>query len=193
MELVIASQNQHKIDEIKAKLPGFEIQSLTKELFPDELQEEGETLRDNAIQKAMQVYQKLGLDCFADDTGLEIEALGGEPGVYSARYAGAHKSSEANMDKVLLKLKDARNRNAQFKTVIALMWQGELQLFEGICKGTIAADRNGSGGFGYDPIFIPEGESRSFAEMSLEEKNAISHRARATEKLVEFLNKHRLP
>lgn len=191
MEIIIASQNKKKIEEIRSKAPFVELLPLDPVLFPDELKEEGETLEANAVQKMQQVAERTGKDCFADDTGLEIDALNGAPGVYSARYAGEDKDSEANMDKVLAELEGNENRTARFKTVIALYWKGSEHLFTGVCEGRIAKARSGTQGFGYDPIFIPNGYDISFAEMELEEKNRISHRALAVEKLLEFLQKHR--
>lgn len=187
MEIIIASQNQKKIEEIRPKIPFLDLLPLDPKLFPDELLEEGETLEANARQKMQQVAERTGKNCFADDTGLEIDALNGEPGVYSARYAGENKDSEANMDLVLQKLEGVENRTARFKTVIALNWEGEEHLFTGICEGVISYKRKGDQGFGYDPIFIPNGYDQSFAEMSLQEKNKISHRGKAVEKLVSFL------
>lgn len=187
MEIIIASQNQKKIEEIRPKIPFLDLLALDPKLFPDELLEEGETLEANARQKMQQVAERTGKNCFADDTGLEIDALNGEPGVYSARYAGENKDSEANMDLVLQKLEGVENRTARFKTVIALNWEGEEHLFTGICEGVISYKRKGDQGFGYDPIFIPNGYDQSFAEMSLQEKNKISHRGKAVEKLVSFL------
>ncbi len=190
MQLLIASQNDNKIQEIRAIFPQWKIEGISTDLFPGELKEEGETLEQNAIQKMRQVFAKTRLNCFADDTGLEVEALNGEPGVDSAYYAG-NRNSQANMDLLLKNLGSYSNRSAQFRTVIALNWKGEEHLFEGVCKGTIAEEKMGNDGFGYDPIFIPEGEDKSFAQMSMEEKNALSHRARAIKKLNEFLSKQR--
>ena len=187
MEIIIASQNLKKIEEIRPKIPFLDLLPLDPKLFPDELLEEGETLEENAKQKMQQVAERTSKNCFADDTGLEIDALHGEPGVYSARYAGDAKDSEANMDLVLQKLEGVEDRSARFKTVIALHWNGEEHIFTGICEGVISTARKGDKGFGYDPIFIPQGYDKSFAEMSLEEKNKISHRAKAVEKLVSFL------
>jgi XTP/dITP diphosphohydrolase len=187
MKVIFASQNQNKIAEIRAKLPLYTIEGLDPAVFPDELLETGNTLDANALQKIRQVFEKMGENCFADDTGLEVEAINGAPGVYSARYAGEHKNSEDNMDLLLKNLKDEPNRKARFRTVIALVWEGKEYSFEGICQGEIAKTRSGKKGFGYDPIFMPDGFKRTFAEMTMEEKSTISHRGLAVEKLVEFL------
>ncbi|MDA8886729.1 RdgB/HAM1 family non-canonical purine NTP pyrophosphatase [Bacteroidia bacterium] len=188
MNIIFASQNPNKIAEIRAKLPGHTIDGLDPNLFPDELLETGLTLDANALQKVRQVYEKTAENCFADDTGLEVESLDGEPGVYSARYAGEQKNSEDNMALLLNKLEGLSNRNARFRTVVALVWKGQEYIFEGICKGHIITQKSGSKGFGYDPIFIPEGYDRTFAEMTMEEKSQISHRGLAVEKLVQFLS-----
>ena len=153
----------------------------------DEIPETGHTFRENAAIKSHYIYQKYKLDCFGDDSGLEVDALNGEPGVYSARYAGTHGDHEANMDKVLALLAGTTNRKARFSTLISLIWNGEEHFFEGTVEGTIRHERSGSKGFGYDPIFQPDGYNITFAEMSMDEKNSISHRARAVEKLIEFL------
>jgi XTP/dITP diphosphohydrolase len=187
MKLIFATQNEHKIAEIRTKLPSYEIKALDASLFPAELEETGETLEENALQKARQVYQKTRTNCFADDSGLEVVVLHGEPGVYSARYAGSQKKSEDNMNLLLQKMQSETNRKAHFKTVIALIWEGEEYLFEGICKGSILHEKRGKDGFGYDPIFVPEGYEKSFAEMTISEKSAISHRGKAVESLVLFL------
>ncbi|MEY2924196.1 MAG: hypothetical protein RLZZ337_744 [Bacteroidota bacterium] len=188
MKLVFASQNANKIAEVRSKLPHLEISGLDASLFPNELLESGNTLESNALQKVQQVYEVTKLNCFADDTGLEVEALNGEPGVYSARYAGDQKDSNDNIDLLLKNLERQSNRTAQFKTVIALIWDGETYLFEGICKGEIIEQRRGDVGFGYDPIFVPEGYLKTFAEMTMDEKSKISHRGLALNKLVDFLN-----
>lgn len=160
---------------------------LDENLFPEELPETGTTLESNALQKARFVFEKTGKACFADDTGLEIEALEGRPGVYSARYAGESKSAEENMKKVLMELSGMQNRKAHFRTVIAFCDGKTENLFEGIVAGKILENKQGEKGFGYDPVFIPDGYSVSFAEMDLAEKNKISHRARALGKFMEFL------
>lgn len=187
--LVFATNNAHKLEEIREILGGkFHIVSLKELGCQEDIPEEQDTLEGNALQKARYIRDKYKVNCFADDTGLEIEALGGEPGVYSARYAGDGHDSEANMRKVLDKMSGETNRRARFRTVIALLLEGQEHLFEGEVRGEILRERHGEGGFGYDPIFRPEGFTQSFAEMSLEDKNKISHRGRATEALRKFLN-----
>jgi XTP/dITP diphosphohydrolase len=185
MELVFATNNAHKIKELQA-IMGNRIQLLSlKDIgCNEEIPEEQATLEGNASQKAFFIYNKYGYNCFADDTGLEIDALNGEPGVYSARYAGEEKSAGANMDKVLAGLLKIKNRNARFRTVISLVIDGIEKQFEGLVEGTILNEKRGISGFGYDPIFQPEGFSKTFAEMNLTDKNKISHRGRAVEKLV---------
>ena len=189
MKLVFATNNAHKLEEVSAMLPeGYELLSL-KDIGCDvDIPETADSLQGNALQKAHYVKEHFGFDCFADDTGLEVEALDGEPGIYSARYAGPGHDSKANMAKLLLKMQEKTNRNAQFRTVIALLLGEETYLFEGIVKGTLIKEPRGTAGFGYDPIFVPEGYNETFAEMG-DEKNEISHRARAVKKLVEFLQK----
>lgn len=192
MKLVFATNNRHKLDEVRAIVGDrVEVLSLNDIECHDEIPETADTLQGNALIKARYIYEKYGLDCFADDTGLEVEALGGEPGVYSARYAGEECSSEANMQKLLHNLTGKSNRNAQFRTVIALIINGEEKLFNGIVKGSITEEKRGDSGFGYDPIFIPEGFSESFAQMSSEQKNSISHRYRATEQLSNYLKEYK--
>ena len=188
MELVFATNNKHKLDELQAIL-GNRIKLLSlKEIGCNvEIPEEQETLEGNAAQKSFYIYNKFGYNCFADDTGLEIEALNGEPGVYSARYAGEEKSAEANMDKVLNRLFKINNRNARFRTVISLVINGVETQFEGVVKGRILEEKRGISGFGYDPIFQPDGFEKTFAEMDLTAKNKISHRGRAVEKLIQYL------
>jgi len=186
--LVFATQNANKAKEIQGLLPSnYEVKTLADIGCTEDIPEEQPTLEGNALQKAKYVYEKYKVDCFADDTGLEVESLNGEPGVYSARYAGPEKNSEANMDLLLEKLNQKTNRNAQFRTVIALILDGKMYTFEGSVSGVIATKRQGNEGFGYDPIFIPNEGDRSFAQMPLEEKNKISHRGRAIRKLSEFL------
>jgi XTP/dITP diphosphohydrolase len=188
MELVFATNNQHKLKEVQSMLDDrIKLQSLKEIGCAEEIPEDHETLKENAAQKAHYIFDKHRINCFADDTGLEIDALNGEPGVYSARYAGEACSFEDNMNKVLEKLKGIKNRKACFKTVIALIIEGKEYYFEGQVNGEILLAKTGIDGFGYDPIFKPEGYDLSFAQMSLDEKNIISHRARATKKLVEFL------
>lgn len=190
MELVFATNNKHKLSEITAILGNsFQILSLDDIHCLDDIPEEQDTLEGNASQKAFYVYNKFRYNCFADDTGLEIEALGNEPGVFSARYAGDAKDSNANIEKVLVRLAKINNRKARFRTVISLVIDGKEELFEGIVEGTILYEKRGSSGFGYDPVFVPEGCSESFAEMDPDRKNAISHRGRAVSKLVEHLKK----
>lgn len=190
MKLVFATNNPNKLREIQHIL-GNEIELLSlKDIgCTEDIAETEATLKGNALLKAMYVYKNYGYDCFADDTGLEIEALGGEPGVYSARYAGDTKNAQANMNKVLEKMTGKTNRKACFKTVIAVVIGGKKTLMEGEVQGVILTQKRGTGGFGYDPIFLPDGYTQSFAEMNLDEKSKISHRARAVEKLVAFLNR----
>jgi XTP/dITP diphosphohydrolase len=190
MELVFATNNKNKIEEVAHLLKNnFQLLSLQDIHCIEELPETGNTLEANASQKAKHVHEKFGKNCFADDTGLEIEALNGEPGVFSARYSGEERNAEKNIEKVLTKMKGIKNRNAKFKTIIALLINNNKEyLFEGVINGTIATELKGNNGFGYDPIFIPDGNTKSFAEISLEEKNKISHRAIAVKKLAEFLN-----
>ncbi len=189
MELVFATNNQHKINEISNLLDGrIKLLSLSQIGCSEKLPEEQDTLEGNASQKAWYLYNTFGYSCFSDDTGLEIEAIGGEPGVISAMYAGPERSAEANMNKVLFKLNKINNRKARFRTVISLVLDGVETSFEGIVNGVILDEKRGVGGFGYDPIFKPDESAYSFAEMSVDEKNKISHRARAFKKLVGFLN-----
>lgn len=188
--LVFATNNLHKLEEVRDILGGsFRIASLKEIGCTDDIPETADTLEGNALQKARYVKDKFGYDCFADDTGLEVEALGGAPGVFSARYAGPGHDSEANMRKLLKELEGKTNRQAQFRTVVALLLEGREYTFEGIVRGSILAERRGTAGFGYDPVFVPEGYAETFAEMGSEEKNRISHRARAVQKLADFLHK----
>jgi XTP/dITP diphosphohydrolase len=190
MNLCFATNNKHKLEEIQALVGSqFRIVSLEDIGCKEELAEDQDTLEGNSLQKAEYVFKKYGVPCFADDSGLEVEALGGAPGVYSARYAGPQRSHDDNMTLLIRNLEGKANRNAQFRAVITLLSKQGQQQFEGILKGTIQLARKGSGGFGYDPIFIPLGFSKTLAEMSMEEKNKISHRAMAVQKLVEFLGK----
>lgn len=187
-QLVFATHNQHKLEEVAAKTGDtLQLLSLTDINCHDEIPETGVTFRENASIKSHYVASRYQLNCFADDSGLEVDALNGEPGVYSARYAGEPTDSEANMDKLLHNLQGKTNRRARFKTVISLLWNGQEHFFEGIAEGTIRTERSGAKGFGYDPIFEPEGYTITFAEMSMEKKNAISHRAKAMEQLIAFL------
>lgn len=189
MKIVFATNNLHKLDEIRQILgDAFEIVSLEEIGCTVDIPETGDTLEENALIKARYVHDHYGLDCFADDTGLEVDALGGEPGVKSARYAeGEGHDSEANMTKLLGKLGENNNRKARFRTVIALIHHGEVYEFEGIVEGEISRQRSGCAGFGYDPIFIPDGYDKSFAELGTDIKNTISHRARAVWRLAEHL------
>lgn len=187
-ELIFATHNDNKASEIQGLLPThFKVKTLKEIGCFEDIPEEEPTLEGNALQKARYVFEKYGKDCFADDTGLEIEALNGEPGVYSARYAGSEKESEKNMDLVLKNLKNKGNRKAQFRTVIALILNRKEYLFEGIVTGEIRTERTGEKGFGYDPIFEPENCGKTFAQMNIEEKNKMSHRSRAIKKLSDFL------
>jgi XTP/dITP diphosphohydrolase len=188
MTLVFASNNDHKIKEINSLLgDSFRLLSLREINISEDIPEEEPQLEGNALAKARFVHNLTGLDVFADDTGLEITALNGLPGVHSARFAGENKDSSANIEKVLSMLGETENREARFRTVIALILKRKEFLFEGIVKGTITYSKRGREGFGYDPVFIPEGKNCTFAEMDLAEKNTVSHRARAFEKLREFL------
>ena len=200
MKIVFATNNQHKLDEVRQILGDtIEVLSLSDIGCHEDIPETGTTLEQNALQKAQYVYDHYHTDCFADDTGLEVDALGGAPGVYSARYAAVgcaatssqpiDHDSEANMTRLLSELGENNNRNARFRTVIALIQQGELHEFEGIVNGQIIRERRGGEGFGYDPIFQPDGYDQTFAELGTEVKNHISHRARATQKLADYLLK----
>jgi len=187
-ELVFATNNRHKMEEVASKINGkLKLLSLADIGCFDDIAETGLTFRENASIKSNYIFKKYNLDCFGDDSGLEVDALHGEPGIYSARYAGKYNDHEANINKVLEKLKDNLDRKARFKTVISLIWNGEEHYFEGAVEGIIRRERSGVAGFGYDPIFEPDGYETTFAEMSMEQKNAISHRARAVEKLISFL------
>jgi XTP/dITP diphosphohydrolase len=189
-ELVFASNNLNKLREIALLMPNnMLLKGLADIGCREELEENQPTLEGNAVQKARYVHQQYKVNCFADDTGLEIEALAGRPGVYSARYAGGQKSAEDNMNKVLLEMKGMTNRKARFRTVIALCMEGKAFLFEGLVNGTISESKQGVGGFGYDPVFIPEGGSETFASMDITEKNKISHRAIAMDALIKHLIK----
>lgn len=185
-KIVFASNNSHKLSEIRQLNLPFEILSLAETGCKEDIPETADTLEGNALQKARWVKEHYGYDCFADDTGLEVEALGGEPGVYSARYAGEGHDSEANMAKLLANMEGVKDRRARFRTVIALIKDGEEHLLEGIVEGHITTVRSGADGFGYDPIFMPEGCDKTFAEMTADEKNAISHRGRAVAELKKF-------
>jgi XTP/dITP diphosphohydrolase len=188
MELVFATNNKHKIKEIGDLLDrNFKILGLADVNISGDIPEDAETLAENALFKAQFVHKRTGLNVFADDTGLEVDALGGAPGVYSARYAGEGRSFDDNIDKLLEQMADAEDRSARFRTVIALILDGKEYLFEGTVDGVITLERRGDGGFGYDPVFLADGYDRTFAEIPLSEKNLISHRARAMRKLLAFL------
>lgn len=188
-QLVFATNNAHKLEEVAAKIKGsIQLVSLNDIGCTDDIDETGTTFSQNASIKSWYIFNKYNLNCFGDDSGLEVDALAGEPGVYSARYAGAHGDHAANNKKVLEKLGSTTNRKARFRTVISLIWNGEEHFFEGTVEGTIRHELSGTAGFGYDPIFQPKGYAQTFAEMTLDEKNAISHRAKAIDKLLSFLN-----
>ena len=188
MKIVFATNNAHKLDEVRQVVgEKFEIVSLRECGIVEDIPENEPTLEGNALAKARYIYERTGFNCFADDTGLEVDALGGEPGVRSARYATDGHDDEANKRLLLERLQGVENRAAQFRTAVALIMGGKDYLFEGIVRGDIATEQHGEGGFGYDPLFFPEGGDLTFAQMSSEEKNAISHRGRAVRKLAEFL------
>lgn len=188
MELIFATQNEDKVKEIQKLMPSYIVVKSLKAIgCTDDIPETQETLEGNAIQKAQYIVEKYNINCFSDDTGLEVTALNGAPGVYSARYAGPTKNSDDNMQLLLNELKDKEDRSAQFRTAIALIIDGKTQTFEGIVEGEIRKEKAGAEGFGYDPIFEPEGRGVTFAEMPLSEKNEISHRARALKKMIQFL------
>ncbi len=188
-KLVFATNNIHKLDEVR-NITGNQVNivSLSDINYHEDIPETADTLEGNALQKARYIKEKFGYDCFADDTGLEVEALNGAPGVYSARYAGPGHDAEANMNKLLKEMEGKENRKARFRTVIALILDNKEYLFEGIVNGTIIAEKTGSEGFGYDPIFVPENYTETFSEMGNDLKNKISHRAEATKKLTNFLS-----
>lgn len=189
MILCLATNNAHKVEELQALLGAdFQLKTLKEIGCEIDLPETRDTFQGNSSQKAEYVWENYGIDCIADDSGLEVEALNGEPGVFSARYAGSHGNHEANIQKLLTNLEGIENRAAQFRSVITLIRNGEINQFEGIIKGQIIHEKRGTQGFGYDPIFVPEGYETTFAEMSIEEKNPISHRGLAVKQLVEFLN-----
>jgi XTP/dITP diphosphohydrolase len=189
MKLIFATNNQHKVDEIRAVLPkAFTIITLKEAGIDKDIPEPHSTLEENAREKASVIYNITHTDCFSEDSGLEIKSLNGEPGVKSARFAGEEKSSADNILKVLANMQDKTNREAQFRTVICLLWQEKEYFFEGVCNGQILTEERGAKGFGYDPIFIPDGAQKTFAEMTMEEKNMYSHRRKAVDKLVAFLN-----
>jgi XTP/dITP diphosphohydrolase len=189
MKLIFASQNKNKVLEVKSLMPpSVELLSLSDINFNDDIEETEATIEGNALLKARTIYTKTGMNCFADDSGLLIDALNGSPGVYSARYAGEPKNDEANLQKVLHQLSGIENRKAHFKTVMALIIDGKEFLCEGIINGTIINEKKGTNGFGYDPIFEPDGYSKTFAELDFQEKSTISHRALALQKIIIILN-----
>lgn len=193
MKLIFATNNQHKVDELRL-LTGdkFDIITLNQAGIEVDIPEPFDTLEENASTKATTIFKMTGIDCFGEDTGLEVTALQGAPGVKSARYAGEGRSFDANIEKLLINLAGKSDKKARFRTVISLIISGKETRFEGICKGEIIDGKRGNGGFGYDAVFIPEGSSKTFAEMSMEEKSKLSHRAMATAKLVAFLNKMKI-
>ena len=187
--IIFATNNLNKVLEVKSIIGDkFSIRSLAEAGIDIDIPEPFETIEENAIEKARVIYQLTKENCFSEDTGLEVEALNGEPGVRSARYAGNGNDPEKNIDKLLNNLKGQENRGAQFKTVICLIINGKQNIFDGICKGTIIAQLRGQSGFGYDPVFVPDGSDKTFGEMGMEEKNIFSHRKKAVEKLTRFLN-----
>lgn len=188
MKICFATNNQHKLEELRQLLGNsIELVGLSDIGCNEELAEDQDTLEGNSLQKAQYVFDHYHVNCFADDTGLEVESLNGEPGVYSARYAGPQRNNNDNINLLLTKLKQEKNRSAQFRTIITLIIEGNVHTFEGIVKGEITLSASGQKGFGYDPVFKPDGYETTFAEMTMEEKNKISHRGRATQKLVHFL------
>jgi len=188
IKLVFATNNGHKLKELKQILPlDFKLLNLKEIGCPEDIPETGTTLEINASQKAFYIWDKYRLNCFADDSGLEVEALGNEPGVFSARYAGADKNDKANLSKVLERMKYESNRKARFRCVISLVIEGKEKQFEGLVEGNILTEARGMAGFGYDPIFIPDGYNQSFAELAPDDKNLISHRGKAVMKLVDYL------
>jgi XTP/dITP diphosphohydrolase len=191
MKLIFATGNQHKVEEIQSAIGDkLEIMSLRQANINIEIPEPYETLEENASEKSRTIFTLTGLNCFSEDTGLEVEALHGNPGVRSARYAGDEKSFDKNIDKLLGELSGASNREARFRTVISLILEKKEWLFEGICQGHITMEKRGTGGFGYDPIFVPAGAQKTFAEMSMDEKNQFSHRKKAADQLIAFLKKN---
>ena len=189
MKLIFATNNQHKADEIRSIIGDqFEIFTLKEAGIDIDIPEPYNTLEANASEKSLTIFKISGISCFSEDTGLEVKSLNGEPGVKSARYAGDGRSFDANIDKLLINLAGKQNRSARFRTVISLLIDGKENLFEGICEGRIIEEKRGEQGFGYDPVFIPAGSIRTFGEMNMEEKTQYSHRAKATKKLVAFLN-----
>lgn len=186
--LIFATNNQHKVEEVQSILDSkWNVLSLKEAGITIDIPEPHHTLEDNATEKSSTIFQLTGKNCFSEDTGLEVEALNGAPGVHSARYAGENRSFADNIQKLLAALEGQSNRKARFRTVISLQWNGQEYRFEGICEGIIIAQEKGKDGFGYDPIFIPDGDSRTFAEMTIPEKNIFSHRRKAMDKLINFL------
>jgi len=189
MKLIFATNNQHKVEEIRHSIgQQFELLTLKEAGIDVDIPEPHDTIEANASEKSRTIYRMTDTNCFSEDTGLEVAALNGEPGVKSARYAGEDKAFDKNIDKLLHKLEGRDDTRARFKTVISLIIDGKETLFEGICNGRIIRERRGSKGFGYDPVFIPDGSDKTFGEMEMEEKDRFSHRAKATQKLVTFLN-----
>lgn len=189
-EIIFATHNKNKVTEVASILHDqFQIRSLSELGFNEEIEEPFDTIKENAVEKAKVVYEWTGKNCFSEDTGLQVVSLNGEPGVKSARYAGENRDFDANIDKLLYKLEDKENRQARFLTVICLILNGNHYTFEGECKGVIIAERRGDKGFGYDSVFKPEGSDRTFAQMEMEEKNIYSHRRKAIDKLIAFLQK----
>ncbi|HTE23408.1 RdgB/HAM1 family non-canonical purine NTP pyrophosphatase [Flavitalea sp.] len=189
--IIFATNNQHKVEEIQSAIGNqITVITLAEAGVNIDIPEPHPTLEQNASEKSATIKKLTGLDCFSEDTGLEVAALNGDPGVLSARYAGDEKSFDKNIDKLLEKLDGKADRSARFRTVISLVWKGREHLFEGICEGSITNERVGRNGFGYDPVFLPKGTNRTFAEMDMSEKNAVSHRKKAADKLIDFLINH---
>lgn len=189
MQLIFATHNKNKLKEVKSLMPSsITLLSLDDINFQNEIDETSTTIEGNALLKAKTIYKQTGINCFADDSGLLVDALNGAPGVYSARYAGKHKNDEDNLQKLLFDLRNKETRTAHFKTVMALIIDGKEYQFEGIVNGKIISEKNGTNGFGYDPIFVPNGYTETFAQLSSEIKNTISHRARALQKMLAFIN-----
>jgi XTP/dITP diphosphohydrolase len=192
MKIIFATNNQHKVDEIRSALPeDFSIISLKEAGIDIDIPEPHDTLQENAAEKARTIFNLTNTNCFSEDTGLEVYSLNNEPGVHSARYAGEEKSFDKNIEKLLSKLGNSSERKARFRTIICLILENKEYFFEGICEGEIIAEKRGSKGFGYDPIFIPAGSGKTFAEMNMNEKNSFSHRKKAMDKLVVFLNNYK--